>query len=65
MWYKVERNLRKGERQRSNKLEKVFEKCESFEVKMGGMGRMGNCWVRGGGIALGVVVQSWEREKEG
>jgi hypothetical protein len=29
------------------KLEKVFEKCESLEVKMGGLGGMGDCGARG------------------
>jgi hypothetical protein len=34
-WYKGGRNLRKVGEWRSNKLEKVFEKCEILEVKMG------------------------------
>jgi hypothetical protein len=56
-WYKVERNLRKVVRRRWNKLEKVLEKCESLEVKMGDMGEMGNCEARGDWFALRVVVQ--------
>jgi hypothetical protein len=41
-WYKVARNVRRVGEQRSNKLEKVFEKCESLEVKMGVVGRIGS-----------------------
>jgi hypothetical protein len=56
-WYKGGRNMRKVGEWRANKLEKVFEKCESLEGKMGNLGGMEDCWARGGGIALWVVVQ--------
>jgi hypothetical protein len=46
----------------SNKLEKVFEKCESLEAKMGGMDRMGRGELGGGEYVLCMVVQRWEGE---
>jgi hypothetical protein len=39
MWYKRGRNMRKVGERRANKLEKVFEKCESFDGKMGCLAR--------------------------
>jgi hypothetical protein len=46
-------------------LESVFERCERLEGKMGDMGKMGGWEFGEGDIALCMVVQRWEREKEG
>ncbi len=48
---------------RSNKLEKMLEKCESLEVKMGGMGGTVSLWVEGGGIVPWVGVQRKEGKR--
>jgi hypothetical protein len=52
---KIARNMGKGVRRRANKLEKVFEKCESSEVKMGDLGRIGSCGAEIGARVTGDI----------
>jgi hypothetical protein len=45
--------------QRANKLEKVFEKCERLDGKVGHIGGTGGFGAKGGGIVPCIAVQRY------